>query len=93
MPNSTRCMPNALCRYGLHGAADQPFDALSGDQQARLQVLLLELDDSTLLLLDEPTGILDLVSAEALHSGLERYEGTVLSVTGYGQIWNEIRRL
>src|SRR6266700_2097202 len=50
-------------------------------QQARLQILLLELAGSTLLLLDEPTDNLDLASAEALQEGLEGYSGTVLAVT------------
>jgi ATPase subunit of ABC transporter with duplicated ATPase domains len=34
-----------------------------------------------LLLLDEPTDNLDLVSAEALEEGLEGFEGTVIAVT------------
>ena len=54
---------------------------LSGGQQARLQILLLELSGATLLLLDEPTDNLDLVSAEALEDALARFEGTVLAVT------------
>ena len=33
------------------------------------------------MLLDEPTDNLDLVSAEALKTGLEAYEGTVLAAT------------
>ena len=33
----------ALRRYGIHGCAQQPFETLSGGQQARLQILLLEL--------------------------------------------------
>jgi ATPase subunit of ABC transporter with duplicated ATPase domains len=71
----------ALRRYELHGQADQVFDTLSGGQQARLQVLLLELSGCTMLLLDEPTDNLDLDSAEALEEGLEAFEGTVLAVT------------
>jgi signal transduction histidine kinase len=35
--------------------AEQTFDSLSGGQQARFQILLLELSGATLLLLDEPT--------------------------------------
>ena len=57
------------------------FDRLSGGQQARFQILLLELSGTTALLLDEPTDNLDLESAEALQEGLEAYEGTVLAVT------------
>ena len=70
-----------LRRYELHGAADQRFATLSGGQQARLQILLLELRGATLLLLDEPTDNLDLVSAEALEEGLAEFQGTVLAVT------------
>ncbi|TDD95458.1 ABC-F family ATP-binding cassette domain-containing protein [Actinomadura rubrisoli] len=72
---------NALARYELQFCAEQPFETLSGGQQARLQILLLELGGATLLLLDEPTDNLDLASAEALQEGLESYEGTVLAVT------------
>jgi ATPase subunit of ABC transporter with duplicated ATPase domains len=71
----------ALARYELQAAARQPFGTLSGGQQARLQILLLELAGATLLLLDEPTDNLDLPSAEALQQGLESYQGTVLAVT------------
>jgi ATPase subunit of ABC transporter with duplicated ATPase domains len=71
----------ALRRYELHGQADQTFGTLSGGQQARFQILLLELDGCTLLLLDEPTDNLDLHSAEALEDGLEGFEGTVVAVT------------
>jgi len=71
----------ALDRYELARAAEQRFESLSGGQQARFQILLLELSGATLLLLDEPTDNLDLVSAEALEEGLSRFEGTVLAVT------------
>ena len=71
----------ALARYELQSTALQPFRTLSGGQQARLQILLLELAGSTLLLLDEPTDNLDLASAEALEDGLESYAGTVLAAT------------
>ncbi len=71
----------ALARYELTGCAKQVFGTLSGGQQARLQILLLELGGATLLLLDEPTDNLDVPSADALQAGLEAYEGTVLAVT------------
>lgn len=71
----------ALDRYGLAHAAEQTFGSLSGGQQARFQILLLELSGATLLLLDEPTDNLDLHSAEALEDGLEAFEGTVVAVT------------
>ncbi len=72
---------SALTRYGLTAQAQQRFETLSGGQQARLQVLLLETGGTTLLLLDEPTDNLDLESAEALEQALDAFEGTVLAVT------------
>jgi ATPase subunit of ABC transporter with duplicated ATPase domains len=70
-----------LDRYELAKAAEQRFESLSGGQQARFQILLLELSGATLLLLDEPTDNLDLESAEALELGLNAFEGTVVAVT------------
>ncbi|WSB57348.1 ATP-binding cassette domain-containing protein [Streptomyces cellulosae] len=70
-----------LRRYELTEQAERTFDRLSGGQQARFQILLLELQGVTALLLDEPTDNLDLESAEALQEGLESFEGTVLAVT------------
>jgi ATPase subunit of ABC transporter with duplicated ATPase domains len=72
---------SVLRRYELDECADQKFTSLSGGQQARLQVLLLQLQGSTLLLLDEPTDNLDMASAEALENGLTDYVGTVITVT------------
>ncbi|MEU0087815.1 ATP-binding cassette domain-containing protein [Streptomyces sp. NPDC006274] len=72
---------SVLRRYELERQGDQPFEKLSGGQQARFQILLLELAGTTALLLDEPTDNLDLESAEALQEGLEAYDGTVLAVT------------
>lgn len=70
-----------LARYELAQSAEQIFDSLSGGQQARFQILLLELAGVTLLLLDEPTDNLDLESAEALQQALRDFQGTVLAVT------------
>jgi len=71
----------ALRRYGLNQQGDQRFGSLSGGQQARFQILLLELSGATLLLLDEPTDNLDVLSAEALEEALEAFDGTVMAVT------------
>src|SRR5256714_101844 len=70
-----------LGRYELAGQGDQRFGTLSGGQQARFLILLLELGGATLLLLDEPTDNLDLASAEALEDGLAGFAGTVVAVT------------
>jgi ATPase subunit of ABC transporter with duplicated ATPase domains len=78
--NRGRAM-SVLRRYGLEQQGDQTFASLSGGQQARLQILLLELSGATLLLLDEPTDNLDVLSAEALEEALEVFDGTVLAAT------------
>ncbi|MEW2220652.1 ATP-binding cassette domain-containing protein [Streptomyces sp. NPDC006990] len=72
---------SVLRRYELTRQAQLAFERLSGGQQARFQILLLELAGATALLLDEPTDNLDLESAEALQEGLEAFEGTVVAVT------------
>ncbi len=69
---------NILRRYELDGQGDQRFEKLSGGQQARFQILLLEIGGATILLLDEPTDNLDLASAEALQEALE---ATTVAVT------------
>jgi ATPase subunit of ABC transporter with duplicated ATPase domains len=71
----------ALARYGLADAARRNYDVLSGGEKARLEILVLELEAHNLLLLDEPTDNLDIESAEALETALDRFEGTVVSVS------------
>jgi ATPase subunit of ABC transporter with duplicated ATPase domains len=71
----------ALARYGLAEAARRPYDVLSGGEQARLEVLILELEGHNLLLLDEPTDNLDTDSSEALEKALDSFTGTVVAVS------------
>ena len=70
-----------LRRYELDQAFEVPFEKLSGGQQARLQILLLEVDGSTMLALDEPTDNLDVASADALEFALANYQGTIIAAT------------
>lgn len=72
---------STMRRYELDHVSGNPFALLSGGQQARLQILMMELDSPTMLLLDEPTDNLDVASADALEEALDRYEGTVVAVT------------
>ena len=79
-----RPRPGDVGRCAATASASRPtrrFGTLSGGQQARFQILLLELSGATLLLLDEPTDNLDVLSAEALEEALDAFDGTVLAVT------------
>jgi ATPase subunit of ABC transporter with duplicated ATPase domains len=70
-----------LARYGLERTHRLPYEALSGGQKARLEILALELAGHNLLLLDEPTDNLDIESSEALEHALDGFEGTCISVS------------
>jgi ATPase subunit of ABC transporter with duplicated ATPase domains len=72
---------SVLRRYELDHVSGNPFELLSGGQQARFQILLMEIDSPTMLLLDEPTDNLDVASADALELAIAGYEGTIVAVT------------
>jgi ATPase subunit of ABC transporter with duplicated ATPase domains len=71
----------ALARYGLAAGANRAFDTLSGGQRARLEILCLDIEGHNVLLLDEPTDNLDVDSSVALEDALDRFHGTVISVS------------
>ncbi len=55
--------------------------ALSGGEQARLQIGLLILSGANLLVLDEPTNNLDIASVEALEGALLAFPGAILTIS------------
>jgi ATP-binding cassette subfamily F protein 3 len=55
--------------------------ALSGGEQARLQIALLILSGANLLILDEPTNNLDTSSVESLEDALLEYPGAILTIS------------
>lgn len=59
----------------------KPLSALSGGEQARVLFAKFMLEKPNVLLLDEPTNHLDMESIEALNTGLEMYQGTVVFVS------------
>jgi len=57
------------------------FDQLSGGEKTRVNLGRLILEDTDILLLDEPTNHLDLRATEWLEEYLEKFKGTVLTVS------------
>ncbi len=59
----------------------QPVGSLSGGEQSRLLIARLMLTPANVLVLDEPTNDLDLVSLAVLEQALQSFDGAVLLVT------------
>ncbi len=60
---------------------DQEFDKLSGGEKTRVNLARLILENTDILLLDEPTNHLDLKATEWLEDYLDKFKGTVLTVS------------
>ena len=79
----TQTNKNKVCN-GLSISADMRsrlFDQLSGGEKTRVNLGRLILEDTDILLLDEPTNHLDLRATEWLEEYLEKFRGTVLTVS------------
>ena len=67
---------------GIPGAMrDQDFDRLSGGEKTRVNLARLILEKTDILLLDEPTNHLDLKSVEWLEEYINKFKGTVLTIS------------
>jgi len=79
----TQTNKNKVCN-GLSIAQDMRgrlFDQLSGGEKTRVNLARLILEDTDILLLDEPTNHLDLRATEWLEEYLDKFKGTVLTVS------------
>ena len=63
------------------GMREQLFDRLSGGEKTRVNLGRLILEDTDILLLDEPPNHLDLKATEWLEEYLDKFKGTVLAVS------------
>ena len=71
-----------LARMFLTGDdVDRPMSSLSGGQRTRVALSLLLLEETNLLILDEPTNYLDIPARHAVEQALNDYDGTILTVT------------
>jgi ATP-binding cassette subfamily F protein 3 len=60
---------------------DRPIKTLSGGQRARVALSLLLLEETNLLVLDEPTNYLDIPARHAVEEALNEYDGTIITIT------------
>ena len=71
-----------LSRMLLFGDdVDRPMKTLSGGQRARVAMCTLLLEETNVLVLDEPTNYLDIPARHAVEEALVEYDGTILTVT------------
>lgn len=84
-----------LAKVGLKGElATKPIKDLSGGEQVRIKLAVLNNTPSNVLILDEPTNHLDIRAKEALKKALIAYEGAIILVSHEhdfaGEICNKI---
>ena len=64
-----------------YGQVREPIGQLSGGEKSRLQLLRLMIGGFNCLLLDEPTNHLDIAATEVLEAAIDRYDGTVVTIS------------
>ena len=73
---------NYLIKYGFEGETlDQKVGQLSGGEKDLFQLAVLSLEKANFLLLDEPTGHLDVHAQIALEQAISEYKGAILMVS------------
>ena len=71
-----------LARMLMFGEqVDRPMSTLSGGERAKVALTLLLLQETNMLVLDEPTNYLDIPSRHAVESALNDYDGTIITIT------------
>ena len=61
--------------------AGRPIKTLSGGQRARVALCMLLLEETNVLILDEPTNYLDIPARHAVEEALNEYDGTIITIT------------
>ena len=83
----------ALLTYGLDGHADHPAHLLSGGQKQLLALSSVLVTEPSVLVLDEPTTLLDLRNAGKVAELVERLDQQVLLVTHHLDLLDGFERV
>ena len=82
LPNDTKRVRGVLGRFQFSGdRVFQQIGTLSGGEKTRLALAKMVLDGPNLLVLDEPTTHLDVLSRNIIGEALGNYNGTIIAVT------------
>ena len=82
LPEDTKRVRGVLGRFMFNGErVFQQIGTLSGGEKTRLALAKMVLDGPNLLVLDEPTSHLDVMSRNIIGESLGHYNGTIISVT------------
>ncbi|HLG76464.1 MAG TPA: ABC-F family ATP-binding cassette domain-containing protein, partial [Ktedonobacteraceae bacterium] len=82
LPEDTKRVRSVLGRFLFTGdRVFQQIGTLSGGEKTRLALAKMVLDGPNLLMLDEPTTHLDMISKNIIGEALGNYSGTIISVT------------
>ena len=82
LPEDTKRVRGVLGRFMFNGErVFQQIETLSGGEKTRLALAKMVLDGPNLLVLDEPTSHLDVLSRNIIGESLGHYNGTIISVT------------
>ena len=88
-----RRVEEALDAYGLHGHADHPAHLLSGGQKQLLALASVLVTEPRILVLDEPTTLLDLRNAVRVAHLVKQLDQQVLLVTHHLDLLDDFDRV
>lgn len=74
-----------------HSRLNQRIETLSGGEKTRLSIALLMLQPHNLLILDEPTTYLDVLSQRVILEALKDYKGAILLVSHTKEFLSELQ--
>ncbi|MDR2660487.1 MAG: ATP-binding cassette domain-containing protein [Lactobacillaceae bacterium] len=78
----TKVLRSRLAAAGINGSnAMKEISLLSGGEQTKVKIALMELIESNFLILDEPTNHLDETTKMALKKALQNFPGTLILVS------------